>query len=333
MQYLYRFAVSDRMKKEFIYGLILGTIITILIIGSMEYTRQTKPKGPSIEIAKGYGCMELVKQNCEVSTNFVIIKNYDTNKDGKIDSSDTLFELCKNYFSINTDSECKAICGCLSEQNKETAIADLIADPQYYVNKTVIVTGFLRNRGSNYYTNPHFVIEDDTLKKITVTEWAPLEYMQPPPGSNITNMPKAMDYWLNKRLRITGIFRCSETECYVDVGFNASNIIELSPCIFLTQSDKEVSCTVNFQTSFDLFDEPYQDTAKCELIGVPPVTSGCFLRNISYDKVYTNELESKVTGDCWATRTHRFIGIRKGDTEIITEGTCEYNRTYKIHIV
>jgi hypothetical protein len=100
------------MKKEFVYGLIVGTIITILIIGSMEYARQTRPKRPTIESAKVYGCMALVKQNCELPTNSIIIKDYDANKDGKIDSSDTLFELCKNYFGVETESKCKAMCGC-----------------------------------------------------------------------------------------------------------------------------------------------------------------------------------------------------------------------------
>ena len=103
-------------------------------------------------------------------------------------------------------------------------IQDLITNPNVYANKTITVTGILRDIGANYYTNPHFVLQDENLNNITVTEWAPLEYMQPPPGSNITTMPKAMDYWLDKKLRVTGLFKYSEGSYYIDVGLNESNV-------------------------------------------------------------------------------------------------------------
>ncbi len=102
-------------------------------------------------------------------------------------------------------------------------------------------------------------------------------------------------------------------------------------CIQL--SDTEVSCTISLQTPFELFNESYQDIQKCEEMGVPPVAGGCFLNNVSYDKQYVNKLESKRVGDCWATATHKFVGIKKGYTEIITTGTCEYNKIYKIEIL
>ena len=131
MQCLYHFVASDNMKKEFIDGLIVGTIITILLISFMEYARQTRPRLTGFENARSYGCMMLQRQNCKVSTDSIILENFDSDKDGKIDDKDTLFELCKNYFGAETESKCKVICGCPSEQNKECVDSD--GGINYYV--------------------------------------------------------------------------------------------------------------------------------------------------------------------------------------------------------
>jgi hypothetical protein len=49
---------------------------------------------------------------CKPSTNSILVKGFDANKDGNIDNKDTLFELCKNYFNKTTDLECKDFCDC-----------------------------------------------------------------------------------------------------------------------------------------------------------------------------------------------------------------------------
>jgi len=66
----------------------------------------------SFERMKNQGCQKLVKNNCNISTDSILVENFDANKDGKKDSADTLFELCKNYYEIETDTVCKRICGC-----------------------------------------------------------------------------------------------------------------------------------------------------------------------------------------------------------------------------
>ena len=108
------------MKREFIYGLIVGTIITILLIASMEYTRQTRPRDLlNAEGAKNVACGILIRSNCNISTSSILfdgsikfLYKFDANKDGIVDSKDTLFELCKNYYGIETDANCKKLCGC-----------------------------------------------------------------------------------------------------------------------------------------------------------------------------------------------------------------------------
>ena len=68
---------------------------------------------PGLETIRDKACNELEKSDCNVSTYSILIKDFDANKDGKIDSTDTLFELCKNYYGLNTDSDCKNTgCGC-----------------------------------------------------------------------------------------------------------------------------------------------------------------------------------------------------------------------------
>ena len=64
----------------------------------------------SLETVKANTCHMLTF--CNVNTNTIRIYNFDTNKDGKIDTKDNLFELCKNYYQIYTDLECKRnVCG------------------------------------------------------------------------------------------------------------------------------------------------------------------------------------------------------------------------------
>ena len=72
--------------------------------------------GPNPEVATRIAlaheaCQGLITTGCNVSSNTIKV-NFDANKDGKIDSSDTLFELCKNYYDSETDADCKAICSC-----------------------------------------------------------------------------------------------------------------------------------------------------------------------------------------------------------------------------
>lgn len=103
------------MKEDFIIGLIVGIIIAIVLIGYFEYERQRKPRFITIEHAKAYGCSTLMKNPnaCdEVPTTSIIIENFDADGDGKKDSADTFFALCKYHLGIDTDSECKKLCGC-----------------------------------------------------------------------------------------------------------------------------------------------------------------------------------------------------------------------------
>jgi hypothetical protein len=107
------------MKKK--WYLIIGITIIILIssIYLLFFTCFNCWGGivTQYETAKSQACGVLMREgNCSSdikSTISITIKGFDANKDGNIDNKDTLFELCKNYYGVKNDCECKYICGCV----------------------------------------------------------------------------------------------------------------------------------------------------------------------------------------------------------------------------
>ena len=104
------------MKKEFITGLLVGFFIPILMLLLITtiFPSPRIPSHASLEFVKDNSCRMLLTIGCySVNSTSINVTNFDANKDGKIDSNDTLFELCKNYYGIDNDTECKTrICGC-----------------------------------------------------------------------------------------------------------------------------------------------------------------------------------------------------------------------------
>lgn len=120
------------MKKKYywIVGIIL-VIFTLIIISIVSFNNciygtqipECNPQftPPVFCTCKGYAkteaCNELVKSGCEKTSSKSVLIKFDANNDGIIDSKDTLFELCKNYYSVEDDSKCKErVCGCTSNQ-------------------------------------------------------------------------------------------------------------------------------------------------------------------------------------------------------------------------
>ena len=108
------------LRKEY----KLKDLITIcIILNVVSYAFLTlyfvyRPRSTStindMYAARNAACTSFVREyGCNASTNEVVTENFDSNMDGKKDSSDTLFELCKNYYGIKTDIECKQmVCSC-----------------------------------------------------------------------------------------------------------------------------------------------------------------------------------------------------------------------------
>jgi hypothetical protein len=104
--------VYDKIRNRGkIYRIILIVAILILIVLPFLTPIRSFPKEPGSSINKA--CEILVRNGCEMKTSEILIENFDANKDGKINSEDTLFELCKYEYGTETDEECKrAACGC-----------------------------------------------------------------------------------------------------------------------------------------------------------------------------------------------------------------------------
>jgi hypothetical protein len=91
--------------------LALASLFYLYYFYSSETQNQLPPKSVSASHA---ACRELVIDgNCNVSTSSIAVRGFDANKDGSMDSNDTLMELCTNYYYSGwTDEDCKRMCGC-----------------------------------------------------------------------------------------------------------------------------------------------------------------------------------------------------------------------------
>ena len=104
-------------------------------------------------------------------------------------------------------------------------------------------------------------------------------------------------------------------------------VSELS-CVDIAQEGTQ--CEIDNNNIFELVKSySYADKEGCK-----PVMGGCFLNDISYDKEYIQKLDSVKTerGKCMIEEAYLFKAIKKGETEIITAGTCDFDKIYKIII-
>ena len=106
------------MKKKWYWIIGIASFLLILyfvyflFFGAISST----PPSPTIvklENAKNDACRTLLEiYNCTDTTK-IITNNFDSNKDGKIDVNDTLFELCKTWYGCEDETCCKeGVCDC-----------------------------------------------------------------------------------------------------------------------------------------------------------------------------------------------------------------------------
>jgi len=109
-----------KSKWYFIVGIIVVISIPIYItyLNSYFCVWGCLPStGTTLQSSTTNACLELTRANCNVPIDSIIIEDFDANKNGYAnDADDTLFELCKKYYGIETESECKTkVCGCPDE--------------------------------------------------------------------------------------------------------------------------------------------------------------------------------------------------------------------------
>lgn len=109
------------------------------------------------------------------------------------------------------------ISGCLllsmvcvaSGQERLAGIHELNASLQKFLDKKISVHGRLLAQGSNYYTDPGFVVEDGRGETIEVSPWLPLETPPPIPGRkhSLRSRPSVMSDMLGRKLLVSGTVR------------------------------------------------------------------------------------------------------------------------------
>ena len=115
------------MKKEFVYGLIVGIIISFLLITITEYFYFGSRKSGLSSIAiKNKYCSAWISKNCDISTDSILIYDFDADLDGALDSgekigdcksneneaNDNFFMFCKCLLGCKDENCCKEICDC-----------------------------------------------------------------------------------------------------------------------------------------------------------------------------------------------------------------------------
>lgn len=140
---------------------------------------------------------------------------------------------------------------------------------------------------------------------------------------------------------------CKEfpTPCDVPDGWEKINQLMCpSTCTGGTGGNAPLGCGANaasveeksvwIEEAFDLSTETRQNEKVCKEKNISIVPGGCILQNITFDSKYVTQLADKAleTGGCVEKIVHRFLAIKKGETEIATIGTCNYNKVYLIKI-
>jgi len=109
---------SFKIKDLLVICIIINIFSYLFIFCLYVYEGYEKIRSIPIspQAAKNAACAIMMRESngCKinVSTNSILVKNFDANKDEKIDGNDTLFEFCKSYFNMETDCKCKIACGC-----------------------------------------------------------------------------------------------------------------------------------------------------------------------------------------------------------------------------
>jgi len=102
-----------KIDKKWVWIVGIPVVIILVILAFIAESDPCKNRRGDIS-AKSNVCNKFIKEmGCEEgSTKDILVDCFDANQNGKFDDGDTLFELCKNYYEIETDLDCKRLCGC-----------------------------------------------------------------------------------------------------------------------------------------------------------------------------------------------------------------------------
>ena len=87
------------------------------------------------------------------------------------------------------------------------------------LNHTVVVRGYLRNRGADYFSDLQTILEDAEGRAVRVDPWLPLEIPPPRPGARIGQRPRVLGDFLDKDVILTAtLVRDRDNALHLAVG-------------------------------------------------------------------------------------------------------------------
>jgi hypothetical protein len=92
-------------KRSWIISIVILITIFAVLFLLLYYSGGPNPE-VGVGTARSDACRLLIN-NCNVSTDSILVENFDVNNDGKIDNSDTLSQLCKKYYGCPDEACCK----------------------------------------------------------------------------------------------------------------------------------------------------------------------------------------------------------------------------------
>ena len=83
------------------------------------------------------------------------------------------------------------------------SLAEVAANPEQHVNRTVRLRGRLENQGKNYFTSLRVALIDEDGNSLYVRPWLPLELPRRPRGAK-GRKPDVLSNYLGKQVELTG---------------------------------------------------------------------------------------------------------------------------------
>lgn len=98
-------------------------------------------------------------------------------------------------------------------------VCDLVNNPDLYINKSIKVEAIVKFIGKNYYSQEgNFFLEDDNCK-MQVFSRSPTTVANCPPNIKNCHTPETMSKYLNKKLKLSWIFKKLSQKKYVNKEF------------------------------------------------------------------------------------------------------------------
>jgi len=104
-----------------------------------------------------------------------------------------------------------------SDSFEIVSIKILYENQKDYVDKPIIISGFLTNQGKNYFQDLRVIIKDSLDNYVSVKPWVPIEV---PPSKDLSaTRPMVLSDYLGKEVKFKGFLRLDKEDIIKDSEF------------------------------------------------------------------------------------------------------------------